>query len=202
MKISKFIRFSIFAATAMVFVACEDDDDDDTPSGVENEEELITDMTLTFVEAGTTDTLAFTFSDRDGIGGDPATQDVIMLDDGKVYNVSIVVEDISNPNDIEDITEEIKEEDDEHQFFFVPNNGGEDALTVAYDPTDVDDDNNPIGLLSIWTTTQPTAIGGNERVRVTLRHEPNKDGENVSDGDITNAGGETDIEVNFELEIN
>lgn len=202
MKISKYIRFSIFAATAMVFVACEDDDDDDTPPAGGNEEELITDMTLNFVEVGTTDTLSFTFSDRDGVGGDPATQDVIILEDAKVYNVSIVVEDISNPNDPEDITEEIEEEDDEHQFFFAPNNGGEDALSVVYDPTDVDDDGNPIGLSSVWTTVQATDVNGNERVRVTLRHEPNKAGENVSDGDITNAGGETDIEVNFDLQVN
>jgi len=38
-------------------------------------------------------------------------------------------------------------------------------------------------------------------VTITLRHEPAKDATGVSDGDITNAGGETDISVNFPVEI-
>ena len=37
---------------------------------------------------------------------------------------------------------------------------------------------------------------------VILRHEPDKAGAGVSDGDITNAGGETDIEVTFPFELN
>ena len=36
---------------------------------------------------------------------------------------------------------------------------------------------------------------------VILRHEPNKAGAGVSDGDITNAGGETDIEVTFPFHL-
>jgi hypothetical protein len=34
-----------------------------------------------------------------------------------------------------------------------------------------------------------------------LRHEPNKDALNVASGEITNAGGETDIEVSFPVTI-
>ncbi|HBK71516.1 MAG TPA: type 1 periplasmic binding fold superfamily protein, partial [Flavobacteriaceae bacterium] len=34
-----------------------------------------------------------------------------------------------------------------------------------------------------------------------LRHEPNKSASGVSDGDITNAGGETDIEVIFNITV-
>jgi len=36
---------------------------------------------------------------------------------------------------------------------------------------------------------------------VTLRHQPDKGAIGVSDGDITNAGGETDIEVLFDVII-
>ena len=34
-----------------------------------------------------------------------------------------------------------------------------------------------------------------------LRHEPDKSAAGVSSGDITNAGGETDIEVSFNVII-
>ena len=37
---------------------------------------------------------------------------------------------------------------------------------------------------------------------VILRHEADKAGAGVSDSDITNAGGETDIEVTFPFELN
>ena len=42
---------------------------------------------------------------------------------------------------------------------------------------------------------------GSGTITVTLRHEPNKDAAGVSSGDIANAGGETDIEVTFNVEI-
>jgi hypothetical protein len=36
---------------------------------------------------------------------------------------------------------------------------------------------------------------------IILRHEPDKSAPGVSEGDIANAGGETDIQLNFELII-
>ena len=53
------------------------------------------------------------------------------------------------------------------------------------------------GLLSTLMTKGPDAA----KINIILRHEPNKKGLGVSDGDITNAGGETDIEVSFDITI-
>lgn len=91
-----------------------------------------------------------------------------------------------------DITAEILEEDEDHQFFFQTNIAG---LTVAY--SDQDEDGNPVGLQSTATTTGT----GNGTVTVILRHEPNKSATGVVSGDITNAGGETDIEVTFNVTV-
>ena len=68
-------------------------------------------------------------------------------------------------------------------------------LTTSY--KDSDNGGYPIGLKSEFIT------GGNSQgnLKVTLRHQPDKAGTNVSAGDITNAGGETDIEVNFTVNI-
>lgn len=94
-------------------------------------------------------------------------------------------------NPAEDITVEVEEEALEHQvFFIVTNNLG----TVTYN--DMDTDGNPIGLeVTFQTADTPDPING--AMTVTLRHEPNKDATGVSDGDITNAGGETDIQATF-----
>lgn len=199
MELLKFFRFSIFALAALTLVSCEDDDDDDDTPPAVNEEEVITDMRLTFTDSDTQTSQTFTFSDPDGEGGNAPTIDDIVISDSTAYVVTIEVLDASNPNDVEDITEEIEEEDEEHQFFFIPGNGADDSVTITYDANDVDDDGNPIGLSSSWNTFEPTT--GGETVRVVLRHELDKEATGVRDGDITNAGGETDIDVTFNLTV-
>ena len=92
----------------------------------------------------------------------------------------------------ESITEEIQEEDEEHQFFFESNISG---LSVAYD--DLDEDGLPVGL----NTKLSTGNASNGYLRIILRHEPNKSATGVADGQAENAGGETDIELDFELEV-
>ena len=84
------------------------------------------------------------------------------------------------------------EEDLEHQVFFSTSVSG---MTISYN--DMDDDGNPLGLSSIVNTS--TADNGT--LTIILRHEPAKDADGVSDGDITNAGGETDIEVTFNIDV-
>ena len=90
----------------------------------------------------------------------------------------------------EDITEEVEEEALEHQFFFQTTVSG---LSVSYN--DEDSEGNPIGLSTNVTTTN----SGSGTLTITLRHQPDKSAANVSDGDITNAGGETDISVTFDV---
>jgi hypothetical protein len=65
----------------------------------------------------------------------------------------------------------------------------------AYD--DMDGSGNPIGVANTYLTGD----AGSGTFTVTLRHEPNKTAAGVADGDITNAGGETDIEVEFPVTI-
>lgn len=55
----------------------------------------------------------------------------------------------------------------------------------------------PLGIKSQFTTKK----WGDYTLQVILRHQPDKNAEGVSDGDPTNAGGETDIEVNFSVYI-
>lgn len=173
-------------------VSCDDDDDDNvlTPP-TENEEEVITQLIMTFVPTTGGNPVIFNFLDADGDGPiDPVITNGT-LDSNTNYTASIqLFNTLENPADT--ITFEILEEDDEHQFFFTTTVNG---MTINY--ADMDDDMNPVGLF----TTVNTTNAGTGNLNVILVHEPNKDAPGVSGGDITNAGGEIDIEVDFTVTV-
>lgn len=190
MKNLKFLFLTLL--TTSVMVSCSDDDD--SPEVI-NEEEVITTVILDFDAQGASSDFEVRITDPDGDGPlDPVPTGNFALSAGEVYNVSARVLNELDPADVEDITIEVAEEDDEHQFFYTVSQGT--GITVDYD--DQDDDGNPIGIDTIFTID---ANATNFTLLVTLLHEPNKDGAGVSDGDISNAGGETDIEALFNFTV-
>ena len=199
---SKFISLAFLIVVIPVFFACEGHDDD-VNSPIEPETELITDLRITLINPATQDTVLAVFSDPDGPGGIPPTVTPLILHytgENDKYFARIEVLDSSNPNDVEQITPEIQEEADMHQFFYIPNAEANEVVGVSYDPEEAKDSNGrPVGISSIWQLSGLT--NQNEKVTIVLRHQPNKGGVGVSEGDITNAGGETDIEVTFQLQI-
>ncbi|MGB0897504.1 MAG: type 1 periplasmic binding fold superfamily protein [Flavobacteriaceae bacterium] len=161
--------------------------DDDHPEHV-HEEEVITTIVATLTPQGGGTDVTLTSRDIDGGGpGEPVITISGDLGANTTYNGAIT---LSNETEdpAEDITAEVYEEGAEHQFFFTSEIG-----TVAYD--DTDENGDPIGLEFTLTTIDNSTTGN---FTIILRHEPNKDGTGVSDGDITNANGETDLEVTFE----
>ena len=180
-------------AVLLVLTGCKDDE---TPEP-ENPEEVITTLIATFTPASGGSPVEMKWKDLDGDGPDAPVITNGNLAEGTVYNLTISCLNETEPVDITNpeynITLEIAEEAEEHQFFFQSENGLD--LTVAYG--DADMDGNPIGLAN--TATAGAKSTGN--LTITLRHEPEKTAAGVKDGDITNAGGETDIEVTFDIEI-
>ena len=197
MKIKTNILLLIAMSLALTMCKKDDDDPEDNDEGP-NEEELITDMELTFTNPeDASDSHVYGFSDPDGDGGEAPSIDTLFLTASAAYNVSISVQDASDPDNVEDITGEIQEEDEEHQFFFVDQNIDSGTFTAVY--ADSDENGNPVGLESTWV--MPSGTSDDSFVRVILRHQPDKNGDGVSDGDPTNAGGETDIQVDFPLRV-
>ena len=76
----------------------------------------------------------------------------------------------------------------EHQFFYTVGSG----LNVTTDYTDADSMGNPLGLSFILTTSEASSGA----LTFTLRHEPNK-----PNSGLDNAGGETDIEITFNVTV-
>jgi hypothetical protein len=178
----KFFKYALLAST-LIFASCSDDDD--TPEPV-NEEEVITTLTVT-LDSGS-DTVVMQYQDLDGDGPDAATVTVSgSLSANTTYDGSIILlNETESP--AENVTEEIEEEDLDHQFFYTVGSG----LDVAAEYGDADSEGNPLGLSFILNTGVASSGG----LTFTLRHEPNK-----PNTGLENAGGETDIEVTFDVTV-
>jgi hypothetical protein len=178
----KFLKYALLAST-LIFASCSDDDD--TPEPV-NEEEVITTLTVT-LDSGS-DSVVMQYQDLDGDGPDAATVTVSgSLSANTTYDGSIILlNETESP--AENVTEEIEEEDLDHQFFYTVGSG----LDVAAEYGDADSEGNPLGLSFILNTGVASSGG----LTFTLRHEPNK-----PNTGLENAGGETDIEVTFDVTV-
>lgn len=151
--------------------------------------EVITTITLIMMPVGGGPNVTATFRDPDGPGGQaPTVQDEILLRPNTTYNTTINVLDESK-SPAENITEEIRQEGHEHEFFFQASSG----LNLTVTKTDMDSNNRPIGLSSRFVTTGASV--GN--LRIILKHQPN----NLKTNTSTVATGSTDIEVDFVTRI-
>jgi len=180
-----FLTVTLIMASSLLFTSCKKDPEIVDPV------ELITTLNYTLTPASGGAAVTLSFQDLDGDGGNAPTITSGTLAANETYTGSIEVLDESK-SPVENITEEVAEEDEEHQFFFQSTVAD---LSVAY--TDEDADGNPIGLSSTLTT----GAAGTGSITVTLRHEPAKTADGVAGGDITNAGGETDVEATFSIEV-
>lgn len=179
---------AMLALAIVALPGCKDDEEDPPAPPVVNEEELITTVRLTMVPALGGDTAVFDWLDLDGDGGSAPIITGDTLVTGTVYNASLLLlNETENPADT--ISNEVADEAEAHQFFFVVTGSG--LAWTSY--SDVDANGNPVGLATTWTTS---AVGSGS-ISVVLRHEPDKTASGVSTGDITNAGGDTDIEVSI-----
>jgi len=183
-----------------LLVACEAD----TPS--DDMPEVITTVTLTFTPMGGGDALVFEATDPDNTGD--LTIDDVELSDADDYDLSIgFFNDLAD----EDITEEIEEEDDEHQVFLTGSAvsgpaSDEMAAFVTHAYADMDDGGLPIGLDNTITTD---AEGSGDLV-VTLRHLPPENDVVVKVAGLADVvategfggiAGENDVQVTFPLSV-
>lgn len=198
--IYNFLPYILLSFAVVTFTAC---DDEEAPEE-ENVEEVITTVILEFTPQGGGDAVTAQFRDPDGEGPDAPTVDNITLAANTAYDLEISFLNELNPDDVEDISVEVAEEDEEHMIFFGWDSGlftspagdgnfdarSDDETDVNYN--DSDDNGNPLGLETSWTTGD-TAEG---ELRVVLKHQP---GIKSATTDVTD--GETDIDVQFDLII-
>ncbi|MEM8483973.1 MAG: type 1 periplasmic binding fold superfamily protein [Bacteroidota bacterium] len=174
----------LFLMLALVAVGCDSDDPDDDGPG---EEELITTVTLTLSpQGGGTDVIAI-WRDPNGDGSNVSIDDIDLVA-GTTYTGSIELRDDLNG---EDITEEIEEEDDEHQFWYSASGAGAGRLAVTIN--DTDGNGLPLGL--DYTVAVSAGDATTASMNVVLSHydDAPKDGVTQSD--------ESDIDITFTVNI-
>jgi hypothetical protein len=179
---------ALLVIPALFSTSCSNDD------APVNEEEVITTVRVTLVGGG--QTIVLESRDLDGDGPNAPVLTPIgggILVAGTTYTGSTTfLNELEDP--AEDITVEVEEEGADHQVFYqLPSSIG----TVSY--TDTDANGRPIGLN--FTLVAGTS-GSTGTLTVTLRHLANKSASGVANGDITNAGGNTDAAVSFSVAVN
>ncbi len=186
----KQILLSTMLVLTLIFTGCSDDD-----PVVVNEQEVITTVVVTLTNGN--DSYVLSWEDLDGDGPDEA--DVIGgtmpagTYEGYIQLLNKTVEEFNADGTLNEeyyVTLEILEEDVDHQFFFNSTNG----LDVVSAYTDMDILGKPIGQQ--FGLVANVSSGD---LNIILLHEPDKNAAGVSDGDITNAGGETDIDITFPI---
>ncbi|WP_149243013.1 hypothetical protein [Dyadobacter sp. 32] len=183
MKLRKHLLHGLLLFTTIAFVQCKDSGDDVEP---DDENELITSVTLNFKEAGSSAVTSFSYKDADGDGGNPASRfDTVSLKANTQYTMTVEFLDESK-TPVENITKEVQEESDEHLLIFTAS----PATLLTYTYGDKDANNFPIGL----TGTAKSGAAGLGKLKVQLRHQPGaKNG--------TPTPGSDDVNLDFNLKV-
>ncbi|MEQ9300736.1 MAG: hypothetical protein RIF33_19345 [Cyclobacteriaceae bacterium] len=196
----KILQTLLALLLAFSFISCGDDDEPAAPPE-ENAEEVITDVLLTFTPQEGGATVTARAQDSDGEG--PLPLQVIgdiTLQSASNYELTLELTNAENPADIEDITDEIREEADEHMFFFSwtdglfsnpVGNGNIDTRFDAVNYGDTDINGLPLGLTTSWSTGPP-ASGS---FRVILKHQP----DGIKTTTSSSSNGDTDIDISWQI---
>ena len=176
---------------SLVFTGCSDDDDHDDHTHPVNEQEVITTVEVTLSDG--TNSYILTWEDLDGDGPDlPVITGATIPTNSYEADIQLYNKTVDPSDDEYVVTTEILEEDVDHQFFYNASNGL-NVFDFVYQ--DMDGEGNPIGQQ--FSMIDVSGSGGD--LNIVLLHEPDKNAAGVPDGDMTNAGGETDIDITFPI---
>jgi hypothetical protein len=189
-----YIKQTILLCLAIFVLGCSKDSE---PEHI-HEEEVITRVTLSVKKEGSSTPVLYTWNDdhdeedHSGEEDHDEEESQLKLDSNSTYEVEVSFYNASNPSNIEDITEEVQEEADEHQVFYEII--GMSGMSIMAASGDTKDSNGSAVLLkTVWKTTAVTK----GEVRVYLIHEPTS----KTGSTRTDFGGETDVKVDFHVDV-
>lgn len=186
MKKTTLRLMALVALATFTITSCKKDKVED------NDNEVITTMTLTLTPVSGGTPLTFTYDDPDGPGGNAPTQQAISLPANRSYTAAVTLLN-KTVNPVVNVTTDVAAEATAHRFYYIPTAG----VNVSVSGLNNDANGVPLGITSTWTTT--TASTGN--LKVTLRHYPGTPPNKATADLVTDSKSSTDIEVNFAVTI-
>lgn len=180
------IQYLFCLALFLAVMSCSGDD----PEMV-NEVKVITNLDYILMPAAGGIPVTMRYQDLDGNGGTPAIITGGQLAANTLYNADLAMtNELTFP--LTNVSAEIRLEDNEHQIFY-----SSSLADMEFSYRDKDSDDNPLGLATSLQTGSP----GTGTISIIVRLNPDKNANGVSDGDITNAGGLTHVEVTFDVTV-
>jgi len=185
----KMVAFACIVA--FTSISCDNPADDDDAG----EQEFITKVTIRLEEQGSTNVVSIIWSDPDGDGkGDFVG--TAALKTNKTYKGSIeLLNELADKPEERDITKEILEEADEHQFFYTFSSTLRPYAAITI--TDKDKNNLPVGLkFDVVTSALPSGTASQSgTLNIVLSHYSTikKAG--------TNPGNEEDVNITAPLSL-
>jgi hypothetical protein len=180
-----------------LLAACDSNDPEEDGAG---EQEIISEVTLTLNgDDGSTVTAIATFDE----GGVLQNAETITLTPGVTYDGSVELQDTFND---EDITEEVRAEAAEHQFFYSVTGASGVTVTITDEETDYAADTDEpdelragvdVGLT--FEVAVDAAASGSGALNVVLGHYDERPKE--TDEDLADTP-ERDVDFDFPLEVN
>lgn len=200
MKRLQYIIYTVLPCFILLLTAC--DSNDDLPP-IENEEETITHVTLTFTPQGAGAAVEASWVDADGEGSSNPVLSDISLTANTAYTLDIILRNLIDADNPVDITQEVRDEADEHLFFFEwtdglftdPSGDGNVGEGQRSDPVNYgDQDTNglPLGLQTNWTTGS-AATG---TFRIILSHQPDE-----KSATSTSVTGDPDVDISWDIVV-
>lgn len=183
--------FYMLLLAAVSFTACDNPADDDDAG----EQELITRVTIQLQEQGSGNVVNIVWSDPDGDGlGDFTGTAAIRAN--RTYKGTIqLLNELATDPDERNMTEEIRKEADEHQFFYTLSNNLRPFATITV--TDRDSKGLPLGLeFDLVTAALP---GGTASLTGTLNIVLSHYETITKTG--TNPGNEEDVNITAPVSI-
>lgn len=195
---------ALFMLMMLIFAtSCSSDDDGVAPPAEENPVEEFTNIEFTFTNIeDENDVTKGIWEDVDGFG--PIAPVILQHPQFKAnttYKLTFVMENrLVDP--VEDLVEEIQDEDDEHQFFFMFDEslfsdpegiGNIEDRDGQINYLDFDENGLPLGLETLWTTA---GAQQNAMFRAVLGHQPG-----VKSATSTWDSGDIDWDITFDINV-
>lgn len=153
----KYKYYSILFILGTLTACKKNDGKDASNPPIINAQEQITTVTLTGYKTDSSAMFSVTWEDLDGPGGQSPAIDSLVLDTGTQYNVKVLLLDkTKTPWDT--ISNEVEEKKNVHQFFYTPDAGLSNKMSISI--LDYDDNTPPlpVGLSFVIKTQSSSAF--------------------------------------------